>query len=163
MKTREAYKHYLSLKALTQCVFPPPWPTFRWWYLRKGLEDKRDHTTGPTDISFSFNNPSLLSPILFYLSVRAWHELYMPAHGFHFPFPLTHSLLRCCPTSYPSLQCYLSPLCHPVTHAFFCYSAAFTFPCMYHSTDYFPFVFVLSCHPNLVTKYSRQPWQKLFI
>lgn len=32
MQTREAYKHYLSLKALTPCVFFAPWPAFRWWY-----------------------------------------------------------------------------------------------------------------------------------
>lgn len=71
----------------SMCVFSP-WPSFRWWYLGKELENKSNHTTNPTDILLSFNSPSLISPFLFYLSASGWHELYAPAHGFHFPSPL---------------------------------------------------------------------------
>lgn len=127
------------IKGINSMCVSPPWPTFRWWYLRKGLEDKRDHTTGPTDISFSFNNPSLLSPILFYLSVRAWHELYMPAHGFHFPFPLS-------PLSTSMLPHFLSfsPVLFvsPVSP---CYPCFFLLLCCLHFSLYVPFHRLFSC------------------
>lgn len=51
-------------------------------------ENKRNHTTAPSVISLSLNSPSLLSTILFYLTVRGWHTFYVTAHGFHFPFSL---------------------------------------------------------------------------
>lgn len=75
----------------SMCVFSPlayfQMAASRWETIR-GFEDKRNHTTAPSDISLSLNNPSLLSTILFYLTVRGWHTFYVTAHGFHFPFSL---------------------------------------------------------------------------
>lgn len=105
----------------SMCVFPPLahfQMVVSHWGRKRGFEDKRNHTTGLPDISLSLNNPSLLSTILFYLSVRGWHKFYVPADGFHFPFPRylpMPSLFRLCPISHPSRQSRSSPLCHPVT------------------------------------------------
>lgn len=94
MKTREAYKHYLSLEALTPCVSFPPWPTFRWWYLtekERGALRIRGTTQLTLLISFTqqpfstFSHPILcLSERLTQIScARTW-----------FPFPLS-SLAHC--------------------------------------------------------------------
>lgn len=87
-ENQESLQALFIIKGInSMCVFSP-WPSFRCWYLGKELGDKSNHTTNPTDILLSFNSPSLISPFIFYLSVSGWHELYAPAHGFHFPSPL---------------------------------------------------------------------------
>lgn len=73
MQTREAYKHYLWLKALTPCVFFPPWPTFRWWYLTE-RERKALRIRGPTPLELLislFHSTTLLSFLPSY-SIAQW-------------------------------------------------------------------------------------------
>lgn len=52
---------------------------------QRGFEDKRNHTTDPTDISRSPVSPFSPSYSIFHLEVDT---SFVPAHGFHFPFPL---------------------------------------------------------------------------
>lgn len=62
MQTREAYKQYLSLNALTPCVCFSPLAHFQTvvshWERKRGFKDERNHNTDPTDISLSLNNKS---------------------------------------------------------------------------------------------------------
>lgn len=107
----------------SMCVFSPlayfHMAASRWERIR-GLEDKRNHTTAPSDISLSLNSPSLLSTILFYLTVRGWHTFYVTAHGFHFPFSLQ------LPTSHWRLHVDFAPfpICLPCVTLFLLFFSA---------------------------------------
>lgn len=99
---------------------------------QRGFEDKRNHTTDPTDISRSPVSPFSPSYSIFHLEVDT---SFVPAHGFHFPFPLqptavSISTLPRFLSFSPAFFFFLSPPCHPVhcLHpAFICHSAPLHF------------------------------------
>lgn len=122
MKNREAYKHYSKSKALTPCMFYPLGLLSDGGIWERGYRI-REFTT-LTLLIFHFHSQpfSVFSHLVLSLSERLTWIVY-DCTWFLFPFPLSPLSISTLPHFSIFSSVLFVSLCHPVTHAFLCYSA----------------------------------------